>query len=126
MTSCELHFSSIFHLPQRREVVTGSHEPNDEECHWSGDEGQEEEEEEEEEEEKQGEEGEKKADKANGIKNSPLTLYQPMTHICVMSSHRPIRIYMGGLILDVNALYRFFCFFKLFPMVGKGLRDDFV
>ncbi len=24
-----------------------------------------------------------------------LTLYQPMTHICVMSSHKPIRIYMG-------------------------------
>ncbi len=23
-----------------------------------------------------------------------LTLYQPMTHICVMSSHEPIRIYM--------------------------------
>ncbi len=24
-----------------------------------------------------------------------LTLYQPMTHICVMSSHKPIKIYMG-------------------------------
>ncbi len=24
-----------------------------------------------------------------------LTLYQPMMHICVMSSHMPIRIYMG-------------------------------
>ncbi len=44
-----------------------------------------------------------------------------MTHICVMSSHKPIRIYMGGLILGVNTLYRLFCFFKLFPMVGKGL-----
>ncbi len=31
-----------------------------------------------------------------------LTLYQSMTHICVMSSHKPIRIYMGGFILDVN------------------------
>ncbi len=51
-----------------------------------------------------------------------LTLYQPMTHICVMSSHKPIRMYMGGLILGVNTLYRLFCFFKLFPMVGKGLR----
>ncbi len=50
-----------------------------------------------------------------------LTLYQPMTHIRVMSSHKPIRIYMGGLILGVNTLYRLFCFFKLFPMVGKGL-----
>ncbi len=28
------------------------------------------------------------------IENS-LTLYQPMTHICAMSSHKPIRIYMG-------------------------------
>ncbi len=37
-----------------------------------------------------------------------LTLYQPMTHICVMSSHKPIRIYMGGLILGVNTLYRLF------------------
>ncbi len=50
-----------------------------------------------------------------------LTLYQPMTHICVMSSHKPIRIYMGGLTLGVNTLHRLLCFFKLFPMVGKGL-----
>ncbi len=49
------------------------------------------------------------------------TLYQPMTHICIMSSDRPIRIYMGGLILGVNTLYWLFCFFKLFPMVGKRL-----
>ena len=45
-----------------------------------------------------------------------------MTHICVMSSHKPIRIYMGVLILGVNTLYRLFCFFKLFLMVGKGLK----
>ncbi len=38
-----------------------------------------------------------------------------------MSSHKPIKIYMGGLILGVNTLYRLFCFFKLFPMVGKEL-----
>ncbi len=38
-----------------------------------------------------------------------------------MSSHKPIIIYMGGLILGVNTLYRLFCFSKLFPMVGKGL-----
>ncbi len=50
-----------------------------------------------------------------------LTLYQPMTHMCIMSSHKPIRINMGGLIVGVNTLYRLFCFFKLFPMVGKGL-----
>ncbi len=42
-------------------------------------------------------------------------------YICIMSSHKPIRIYMGGLVLGVNTLYRLFCFFKLFPMVGKGL-----
>ncbi len=52
-----------------------------------------------------------------------LTLYQPTMHICVMSSHKPIRIYIGGLILGVNTLYRLFCFFKLFPMVGKGLKQ---
>ncbi len=28
---------------------------------------------------------------------------------------------MGGLVLGVNTLYRLFCLFKLFPMVGKGL-----
>ncbi len=28
---------------------------------------------------------------------------------------------MGGLILSVNTLYRLFCFFKLFAVVGKGL-----
>ncbi len=44
-----------------------------------------------------------------------------MIHICVMSSHKPIRIYMGGLILGGNTLYRLFCVFKLFPMVGKGI-----
>ncbi len=38
-----------------------------------------------------------------------------------MSSHVPIKIYVGGLILGVNTLYRLFCFFKLFPMIGKGL-----
>ncbi len=34
-----------------------------------------------------------------------LTLYQPMTHICKMSSHKPIRMYYLG------------C-----NMVGKGLK----
>ncbi len=48
-----------------------------------------------------------------------------MTHIYVMSSHKPapIRIYTGVLILGVNTLYRFFCFFKLFAMVSKGLKE---
>ena len=40
-------------------------------------------------------------------------------------SHKPIRIYMGVLILGVNILYRFFCFFKLFLMIGKGLKQPF-
>ncbi len=39
-----------------------------------------------------------------------------------MSSHKPIRISMGVLILGGNTLYRLFCFFKLFPMVGKGFN----
>ncbi len=46
-----------------------------------------------------------------------LSLYQPMTHICVMSSHKLIRMYMGGLILGVNTLHR------LFPILCKGLRQ---
>ncbi len=29
---------------------------------------------------------------------------------------------MGCLILGVNTLYRLFCFFKLFAMIGKGLK----
>ncbi len=44
-----------------------------------------------------------------------------MTHIRIMSSHKPIILYMGGLILGINTWYRFFCFFKLFSMVSKGL-----
>ncbi len=55
------------------------------------------------------------------FRHTLLTLYQPMIYICVMSSHKPIRIYMGGLILDVYTLHRLLCFFKRFPMVGKGL-----
>ncbi len=37
-----------------------------------------------------------------------------------MSSHKVLH---GGLLLDVITLYRFFCFFTLFPVVGKGLRE---
>ncbi len=33
---------------------------------------------------------------------------------------------MVGLILGVNTLYRLFCFFKLFPMVGKGLTMKWI
>ncbi len=29
------------------------------------------------------------------VQYGEVALYQPMTHICVMSSHKPIRIYMG-------------------------------
>ena len=32
----------------------------------------------------------------------PLTLYQPMTAKAVMNSHKPIRIYMGAIILGFN------------------------
>jgi len=38
------------------------------------------------------------------------------------NSHKPIRFYMGDLILDVNTLYMLFCFFKLLALVGKGLN----
>jgi len=61
-----------------------------------------------------------------------IILYQPMTHICVMSVrffHKSIRIYMEVIILGANTLYSVFCFFKAFlpeqvwsGMVGKGLR----
>ncbi len=44
-----------------------------------------------------------------------------MTRIRVISSHLPIKNLYGELILGVNTLYRLFCFFKLFSMVGKGL-----
>ena len=51
--------------------------------------------------------------------DSRLTLYQPMTHICVMGVlhffHKAIRIYnMGGLILDADTLYVDICFLKPF------------
>ena len=38
-------------------------------------------------------------------------------------SHKLMGIYMGGLILGVNTLYRLFCFFKLFASGGKGLKQ---
>ena len=38
-------------------------------------------------------------------------------------THKPIRIYIGGLILGVNTLYMFFCFFKLFAVVGNELTE---
>ncbi len=53
--------------------------------------------------------------------NVQLTLYCPMTPYSVMVFHKPIIIYMEGLILGGNTLYRLFCFFKLFLKVGKGL-----
>ncbi len=37
----------------------------------------------------------------NVPQHGALTLYQPMTTFAVMVSHKPIRIYMGGLILGV-------------------------
>ena len=46
-----------------------------------------------------------------------LPFYQPMTVKAVMSSHKPIRIYMGALILGIIL----FCFLKLFLMVSKEL-----
>ena len=36
-------------------------------------------------------------------------------------THKPIRIYIGVLILGVNTSYMFFCFFKLFAVLGNEL-----
>ncbi len=44
----------------------------------------------------------------------------PTNDVYLRHDRTPIKVYMGGLILGVNTLYRLFCFFKLFPMVGKG------
>ncbi len=38
--------------------------------------------------------------------------------------HKPITIYMGGLILGVNTLYRVFSFFKPFIIGGKELKKQ--
>jgi len=38
-----------------------------------------------------------------------------------VNSHKPIKIYKGGLILGVSTMYMLFCFFLLFAVVGKGL-----
>ncbi len=46
-----------------------------------------------------------------------ITLYQPMMHIWVISSYENL---YGGFNTRRYTLYRLFCFFKLFPMVGKG------
>ncbi len=40
--------------------------------------------------------------------------------LCVMSSHKPKIIYMGGLILGINTLYRLFCFLSCFLWSVKG------
>ena len=37
------------------------------------------------------------------------------------NTHKPIRIYIGGLILGVNTLYMLSGFFKLFAVVGNEL-----
>ncbi len=42
-----------------------------------------------------------------------------MSAFAVMVSRKPMRIYMGGLILDI---VHAFLLLKLFPMVSKGLR----
>ena len=39
--------------------------------------------------------------------------------------HKPIRIYIGGLILGVNTWYMFFCFFKLFAGYAYCVHDFF-
>ncbi len=58
-----------------------------------------------------------------GRKDRLFGIQTAMTQICVMSSHKHITICMEGLVLGVNTLYRLFCFFQLFPMVGKVLNQ---
>ncbi len=49
-----------------------------------------------------------------------LSLYQPMTHICVMVSPQAIRICMGDLILGVILQYMVSASFSCFLWLVKG------
>ena len=49
----------------------------------------------------------------------PNTFYRAC--MSLENTHKPIRIYMGGLKLGANTL---FGFFKLFAAIGKGLTDS--
>ena len=49
------------------------------------------------------------------------SLNLPQTHKRVQSLHKPIRIYMGVIILGTNTLYINFCLLKEIPMASKGL-----
>jgi len=51
----------------------------------------------------------------------PNTPYR--AHMSLENTHKPIRIYMEGLILGANTLYKLFCFFKLFAAIGKGINQ---
>ncbi len=44
--------------------------------------------------------------------SNTLTLYQPMTANTAMVFHKPIRLYLGGLIPVANTVYMLFCFFS--------------
>ena len=50
-----------------------------------------------------------------------LTIAPCSSQMSPEDTHKSIRIYIGGLILGVNTLYMFFCFFKLFAVVGNEL-----
>jgi len=50
-----------------------------------------------------------------------LKTYAPYTaHMSSENAHKLIRIYMGGLILGVDALYMLSCLLKQFALVGKA------
>jgi len=52
-----------------------------------------------------------------------LKTYAPYTaHMSLENAHKLIRIYMGGLILGVDALYMLSCFLKQFALVGKRIK----
>ncbi len=60
------------------------------------------------------------AEEVISVRTIHRQVYQPMTHICIMSSHKPLRIYMEGLILGVNILYRLFYINPIHPIVFKS------
>ncbi len=57
----------------------------------------------------------------NGFQTYLTAVINPLPTNDAYMRHELHKNLYGGLILGVNTLYRLLCFFKLFPMVGKGL-----
>ncbi len=58
------------------------------------------------------------------VVSASLTLYSLKFSDAPGAAHKPIRIYMGGLILGVNTLYMIFCFFNSLPTNDGKCRHD--